>query len=250
MNYKNIRIGERNLNSYGTEMVIIDYLNSVNVTVEFQDEYKYKTNTTYHSFKSGKVRNPFDRTVMEIGFLGIGDYSAKNNHRAYQVWVDMLKRCYNPHNINIASCYDDCFVCEEWEDFQKFAEWYEYNYYEVNSETMHLDKDILFKGNVIYSPNTCIFVPQKINDIFVVQQKIKNNGLPIGCYIADGRLCVSCRVGDKRVNKSGFKQVDDAFSFYKTTKENYIKQVAEEYREYIPEKLYQTLINYEIDMYK
>ena len=77
MNYKNIRIGERNLNSYGTEMVIIDYLNSVNVTVEFQDEYKYKTNTTYHSFKSGKVRNPFDRTVMEIGFLGIGDYSAK-----------------------------------------------------------------------------------------------------------------------------------------------------------------------------
>lgn len=34
-------------------------------------------------------------------------------------------------------------------------------------EGWHLDKDILLKGNKVYSPETCAFVPAKINSLLI-----------------------------------------------------------------------------------
>ena len=34
-----------------------------------------------------------------------------------------------------------------------------------------MDKDILVKHNKIYSPDTCMFVPQTINNLFVKNNK-------------------------------------------------------------------------------
>ena len=44
---------------------------------------------------------------------------------------------------------------------------------------MHLDKDILIKGNKIYSPQTCCFVPENLNSLITKNDSIRNN-LPIG----------------------------------------------------------------------
>ena len=43
-----------------------------------------------------------------------------------------------------------------------------------------------------------------------------------------------------------FKNEIDAFIAYKQFKENYIKQVADEYKKLIPTKLYEALYKYEV----
>ena len=45
-----------------------------------------------------------------------------------------------------------------------------------------------------------------------------------------------------------FNTPQEAFQAYKKFKENYIKQVADEYKEYIPQKLYEAMYNYEVEI--
>lgn len=68
----------------------------------------------------------------------------------------MIKRCYNQKCLLKDNTYRGCSVCDEWLNFQNFGEWYDENYYEVPNEVMDLDKDILHKGNKIYSPDNCV----------------------------------------------------------------------------------------------
>ena len=120
---------------------------------------------------------------------------------------------------------------------------------------MQLDKDILNKGNKIYSPETCVFVPQRINNLFTKSNKIRG-GYPIGVNYSQNCncLCVRCSIlcEDKKKNKHlGYFSLDEpfkAFSTYKNFKENYIKKVADEYKELIPQKLYEALYKYEVEI--
>lgn len=92
--------------------------------------------------------------------------------------------------------YADCEVCEEWMCYQNFAEWWNKNMYHIGTERMHLDKDILIKGNKVYSPDTCLIVPQSINEIFHSSGKKKKDAdLPHTIIrVARGRFSVSYRV--------------------------------------------------------
>ena len=163
----------------------------------------------------------------------------------------MLKRCYDPYYINREPTYIDVYVCDEWHNFQNFGKWFEENYYEIPNERIELDKDILFKGNKIYSPKTCIFVPQRINQLFIKQQG-KRGGLPIGVnhHKRDEILMVRCYTLEKREYLGSFplNRPFQAFTCYKNFKEKYIKQIADEYKEFIPKKLYETLYRYEVEI--
>ena len=155
---KTDRIGEDSCNTFGTLMRIVEYKDTHNIVVEFQDKYKTKVHTEYANFKKGNVKNPYDKTIYGVGYLGEGKYKSRVNKkltRAYETWKHMLQRCYDPYYINKYPTYIDVFVCELWHNFQNFAKWYEENVYNCNGEEMHLDKDILIKGNKIYSPETC-----------------------------------------------------------------------------------------------
>ena len=146
------RTGEENYNNEGTLMRIIKYRRVNDIFVEFQDEYKANVHTTYSSFKKGNVKNPFHKSVYSVGYIGIGKYKTKLNGKqtkVYEVWQKMLQRCYDPYYINKYPTYIDCYVCKDWHNFQNFAQWWEDNVYNCNNEKMHLDKDILCKGNKI-----------------------------------------------------------------------------------------------------
>jgi len=162
----------------------------------------------------------------------------------------MFNRCYDLKFQEKEPTYKGCYVSDEWHNFQNFGGWYDENYYEVQDEKMTLDKDILIKGNKIYSSEVCIFVPKRINSLFVKIKATRGN-LPIGVHFSDIRrkYISQCNIGNgKRVTVGSFDTPEEAFYAYKEFKENYIKQIAEEYKNKIPFKLYSAMLNYEIDI--
>ena len=257
------RLGSVNISNEGYEMKIIEYNGVRNIVVEFQDEYKTKVTTRYQHFKDGNVKNPFHKTLYGVGYYGVGKYKSRDNNQEsiiYKYWRSMMNRCYNPYYINKELSYIDCYVCEEWHNFQNFAEWFDENYYECNDEKMNLDKDILYKGNKIYSPETCIFVPQRINSLFV-KTTASRGEYPIGVSLKRAsssdnitRLRVGCSIRENNKIKQKFlglfplDRPFQAFTCYKQFKENYIKQVADEYKDLIPIKLYEAMYNYKIEI--
>ena len=251
---KKERLGEENYNSYGTLMKIVEYNTRNDTIIEFQDEYKERVHGAYKEFKKGMIRNPYDKSVYNIGYLGKGKYGCESHREIYYFWKHMLERCYDPYYINKFPTYIDCYVCEEWHNYQNFAKWYEENYYECDNERMALDKDIFIKGNKVYSPKTCCFVPQTINNLFLKRQNDRGK-YPIGvCFHkASGKYCSKCSIANKerknkRVHLGLYDTVDEAFYCYKQFKESYIKQVADEYKDLIPKELYDAMYNYEVEI--
>ena len=247
------RTGEEGYNTFGTLMKIIEYKNANDIIVEFQDEYKTKVHTRYCHFEKGNVKNPYDKSVFGVGYLGTGKYNWKDYPYIYKKWCNMLRRCYDPYELNNNNqTYRDVIVCKKWHNFQNFCKWYKENIYECNNEEMHLDKDILIKGNKIYSPKTCIIVPQKINSLFVKCDKSRGE-YPIGVSWdkKSNKFIATCRILDKenkKINLGYYNTSEEAFLAYKKFKEKYIKQVADEFKYLIPQKLYEALYKYEVEI--
>lgn len=112
-------------------MKIIEYVSSDNVTIKFLDEHGFEKNTTYSNFKNGCIKNPYDKIIFGVGYLGEGKYSAYHKRESdgkvratkiYNVWTDILRRCYYSNsNHKQSTYYGICVVCEEWHNFQNFA---------------------------------------------------------------------------------------------------------------------------------
>ena len=227
-------------------MKIIDYKNSDNIVIEFQDKFRCQKNTSYVNFKRGQVKNPYDKTACGVGYVGEVKYLTKVNGRStklYSCWVHMLERCYYEKNQNLhQSYYGTCSVCDEWLNFQVFAKWHEEHSYKVN-ERLHLDKDILYPGNKVYSPEKCLLVPQRINELFAY--KPKDNGLPVGIYKTDngrfGAKYCGCNLGT-------YNTLEQAYKKYAEKKEEAIKQIAGQYKNIIPQELYAALLRYKVDI--
>lgn len=247
------KTGEIRENTNGTKMKIIKYIRSDNIFVEFQDEYKYVVNCQYKEFKLGKIKNPYDKKVFAIGYLGVGNhlpYKYKEKTNVYNCWVRMLQRCYSEEYQIHKPTYENKYVCEEWHCFQNFADWFDKNYYEINElGKTELDKDILIKGNTVYSPTTCIFVPKRINQLFL-KSNASRGYFPIG--VSENSDCNSFRSRlhtlKGEIYLGSFSDKFEAHTKYKIAKEKYIKEVAEDYKAKIPEKLYDALYKYEVEI--
>jgi len=198
----NKKIGETKINNRGSKMTIIEYKNYHNIIVNF-DEQDYSVKSTYKQFEIGGIKSPYDKTVFGHGYIGIGNYNVKkgekySNKKSYTAWVEMLRRCYYEKSQERFPTYKDCTVCSEWYNYQNFARWFEENYYEIEGELMCLDKDILVKGNKVYSPDTCIFAPSTINSIFT-KRNSKRGDYPIGVtyHKKDKKYVSKCNCGRK-----------------------------------------------------
>lgn len=245
---KGDRIGETKYNNKGTLMKIIEDNGSCNVIVEFQDKHKCRKKCAYKEFKNGKVKNPYDKTVYDIGYLGEGKYNKENSLLIYIEWQSMLRRCYDPYYLNRQPTYIDCYVEKDLHCFQNFVEWWKNNEYECNGEKLYLDKDILKKGNKIYSKETIILVPQRINNLFTKRQNYRGE-LPIGCvFRPNGKIQVSCNNGNTRIYLGVFNNKRSAWLMYKINKELVIQSVADEYKDSIPQKLYEALYRYKVEI--
>lgn len=198
------KTGEKNINNFGSEMIIVDYRNNMDIDIYFPEYDWTAKGVQYVTFKNGKIKCPYERSVYRVGYLGKGEYKASKNGkntRVYKTWSCMLKRCYDEKLHEKEPTYINCEVCEEWHNFQNFAKWYYENYYEVESERMHLDKDILVKHNKIYSSETCVFVPQTINSLFLKCDRSRGESV-IGTSPANGKYRADCSLINPQTGKS------------------------------------------------
>ena len=164
---------------------------------------------------------------------------------SYSVWFDMIRRCYSKDFHKERPHHKDCTVCEEWLDFQNFAEWYKSQPF--TGRGTQLDKDILVKGNTIYSPETCIVVPKDIN-MFFVHAKKKSSGLPLGVRKITNYDGYQVSVSNRGVNTyvGSSKTIEGAFLIYKTKKEAYAKSLAMQYKDQLCPRAFKAIMEWEV----
>ena len=252
----NCRIEKENINYQGYKMKIVQYIDSHNAIVEFQDEHKARVHTTYQHFESGSIKNPYSKSVLGVGMIG-SKYPAKANNKhtkEYIAWRCMLVRCYDPKYKQNFPTYEDVTCCEEWLCFENFYEWLhgQENFDKwLNGYKWAVDKDILVKGNKVYSPDKCCLVSYEINALFVRQSSSRGD-LPIG--VRERKYGYQAMCSNPYTHKTEAigrrKTIEETFDIYKLRKENLIKQAAQE--EYakgnITKRCYDAMMNHEVEI--
>ena len=250
------RTGEESYNSFGSKMVIVEYRKSSDIDVYFPEYDWIFEHAACRSFKNGNIKCPYEKRYFNVGYLGEGEYKVRKNGKhtdEYRIWYHMLMRCYDPRYQEKRPTYKGCFVEDYLLNFQNMGEWINKNYYEVPGEQMCLDKDILYKGNKIYSRETCIFVPQRINTLFIKRDNDRGKN-PIGVtQKPSGNYQAQCCNGyGKQINLGSYLNKEEAFNVYKEYKENIIKETIDSYKGKIPEPFYsrlkEAMYNYKIEM--
>ena len=253
------RVGKEKYNKQGNLMKIIEYNNSMDVFVEFQDEYKATIHTTYDNFLKGSIKNPYYKSVFEVGIIG-SKYSTwiNNKHtKEYGTWCRMLERCYSKKLKEKRPTYENVTCCNEWLLFENFYEWlHKQENFEkwFNGKRWGLDKDILVKKNKVYSPDTCCLVPQNVNVLFTKRESARGN-LPIGVSLSGDQTHYVVQFSNPLKNKTSkyadkCSTINDAFLSYKKLKEQTIKNIAQiEFSQgNITEQCYKAMMNYEVEI--
>lgn len=250
------RIGEEASNNQGCTMKIVEYNNSQDLVVEFQDEYKIRVHTRYDRFVSGNVRNPYHRALYRVGIVG-NKYPASANSKdtkEYKAWSHILERCYSEKYRKKQSTYNNVSVCNEWLLYDNFYEWIHsqsnFNAWH-NGKRWGLDKDIIVKNNKTYSPETCCLVPQNVNNLFTKNNAIRGSAV-IGVHKHGNKYLAFCNNPFTKEQEylGSYDTEHEAFAVYKEHKESYIKQIAQE--EYdkgnIIEECYNAMMRYEVEI--
>lgn len=168
---------------------------------------------------------------------------------AYKHWFQMIRRCYSDKEQKKRMTYIGCSVCEEWLTFSNFLKWFmsEDSGYKIGYQ---IDKDIIKKGNKVYSPDTCVFVPRRINCLFTKSNTLRGD-TPIGVTTTQsGRYRAQYAQFNKMTYLGLYDDPISAFNAYKDSKESFIQKVAMDYfaNGYICKKLYDALMRYEVEI--
>jgi hypothetical protein len=241
------RVGEKHITNEGYEIEIIEYFGAKNCTIKFNYNNYIKYKVAYSDLEKKWVKNPFHPSVHNVGYIGIKEKSNISSSPSYNKWKSMLERCYNEKALEKHPTYREVTVCEEWHNFQNFTKWYDNNLKPWMDKSWHLDKDLLVKGNKIYSPDTCVFIPQEINKLFL--NSINYRGAhPKGVWKNGEKYCAEV-IGSKIKERLGtFDTPEIAFGAYKKAKEKIIKIIADNWKNKITPQTYRALYNYQVEI--
>ena len=226
--------------NYG-DFKIIKYVSAKEVLVKFLKTGTEVWCTRKNAFEGG-VKDKYFPTICGVGYYG--NALPKRSHpkieRIYNVWSKMIRRCYDAEYKQFKD-YSDCSVSENFACFEYFLSWY---LSQVGSDknNWQLDKDLLIKGNRVYSAEACCLVPPEINTLLT--RYTKNSDTCKGVYYNKRLSKFSAHLLGKYIGL--FTTEIEAFQAYKAAKESYIKEVANKWEEQIDIRLYNSLINWEI----
>lgn len=194
--YRDVVIGGAYLSKTSGIFKVVEKLPPKQLKVRFV-ESGYEKVYYFTNVKTGTLKDPFYRSVLGIGYMGIGPYSSydsdrKTHSRSYVTWRNMLHRL----SPGVCEPYSDCSVSEEWKCYQIFAEWYE-NQPGSNLDGWEIEKDFLKPNNRVYCAENCCLLPKAINN-FIRSNKHLRHGLPIGVNVVKSggyRAVVSSKHG-------------------------------------------------------
>ena len=109
-------------------------------------------------------------------------------HRAYSSWSNLLQSCYSPKFLEKHPALSGYSVCDEWLYFSNFFKWWKDNYV----EGWEIDKDMLVTGNKIYSPETCVYIPESLNKFINLKSGLSSK-YPIGAHASGKKFQAEIR---------------------------------------------------------
>lgn len=234
--------------NYG-DIEIIEYVNCKNVTIKFVNTGYIVEKQQLGNIVNGNLKDKFAPSVYNVGITGEEVCSIEGKKlKEYVVWTEMLRRCYCEDFKNKYPTYIDCEASDNFKYFSYFKNWCN-NQVGFNESDFELDKDILLKGNKIYSESLCVFVPKEINTLFTKRNsKRGENVIGVTCRTKYNNFIVNLSIKGKKVTGKVFNKEEEAFLFYKETKEAYIKELAEKWKDKIDKRVYQSLLTYEVSI--
>lgn len=232
------------------DLVVLEYHRHNHVVVKFL-ETGYITTVSMGNLRKGNCRDKLLPMVFGVGIVGdeITRTSTGTHTKEYALWVNMLSRCYNVKVKNKSQKYSTCKVSENFKYFPYFKEWCN-KQIGFGKEGWQLDKDILIKGNVLYSEHTCTFIPQEINKLFTMRES-KRGDYPLGVHkvVSVKEQYQAQFWKDSKLQYLGqFDTPEQSFLAYKQQKELRVKEVANKWKEQIDVRVYEALMNWVVEI--
>lgn len=231
--------------TYG-DVLVLKYLNSRNVTIKFINTGNIRT-VGASELKKGEIRdNEFD-PVINVGIMDVKNLVTKHYApKEYSLWKNMLTRCYNTKTLKGNPTYQNCSVSDNFKVFSYFQDWY-HKQVGCDNKGWYLDKDIISRGNKVYSETTCCFVPHEINTLITNGSSYRGK-LPQGVILSSSGKRYRARVSKcgKYYDHGTYDTPEQAFEAYKVAKESHIKVVANKWKDEIDPRVYEALMSWEV----
>ena len=181
---------------------IVKCNDSKNVEIRFL-KTGFETVVQLGHIKSGGVKDPYVPSVHGVGVLGT-KYPVSEGGRGtkeYDLWKSMLRRCYSDTCKKKQPTYEGCEVSDNFKSYEYFYEWCN-KQIGFDNEGWHLDKDLLVKGNKIYSESTCVFIPADVNLVLTKRTSSRGQHLIGVCWHKRDKAFIA-RVNKTKEGRSG-----------------------------------------------
>ena len=229
---------------------ILKYNGSKDVEIQFINT-GFETIATLGNIKNGKVKDLYLPSVYGVGIIGTKYPSEVNRVKTkeYVLWLNMFQRCYSTTLKKRNPTYEGCEVSNNFKYFEYFYEWC-HKQIGFNNEGWQLDKDLLIKGNKVYSEDFCVFIPSDINLLLTKSTASR------GEYLIGVSWCKTNKAFKAQVSRSKgkseylglFKTETEAYNAYKIAKESFVKEQANEWKSQIDPRAYEALMNYTVEI--
>lgn len=213
------------------DFIVTNYINSMKIEICFLNT-GHKQYVQASKITTGKI---WDRSVQYlIKGLGINDCvgygdSTTNDSEYYQKWVYLIDRCSDSYKLRKPT-YEGSFPCKEWVYYSNFKNWAIDEYKRIGEDfSLQLDKDILVKGNKIYSPETCCFVPNWLNMILVCGPTECKSGLPKGVSRKRDKFHAGIYSENKAISLGSYSDPMEAHQAWQLAKSNCIENAIVKY---------------------
>ena len=229
---------------------VLKYNDGRNVEIQFL-KTGFETVARLNHIRSGEVKDRYLASVHGVGIVGakypISEGGVQT--KEYILWTHMLQRCYSDNSKKKNPTYEGCEVSNKFKSYEYFYEWCN-RQIGFSNQGWHLDKDLLIKGNKVYSEDSCVFLPQEINKVLVKRENMRGKYLIGVCWHKKGKAFMAKISRNKGQPEylGLFNTEIEAFNAYKHAKEYFVKEQANKWKSQIDERAYEALMKYEVNI--